>query len=51
VNQWKFIDGRNNHADIAPITGVKKSDIWLRIPDNTWSDSSEANWEIPLHVY
>jgi len=58
VNQWKFIDGRNNPADITSrgisITDVEKTDIWLnrpkflRIPDDTWSDSPEANWEIPI---
>jgi len=58
VKQWKFIDGRNNPADIASrgisITDVEKTDIWLsgpkflRVPDDTWSDSPDENWEIPI---
>ena len=58
VKQWKFIDGKINPADIASrgicITDVKKTDIWLngpeflRVPDNTWSDSPEANWQLPI---
>jgi hypothetical protein len=58
VKQWKFIDGRNNPADIASrdinITDVEKTDIWLygpkffRVPYGTWSDSPEEIWEIPI---